>query len=272
MDQRSEQLPQKELKLKFSGKTVASLKHPDRNEDAIGFPYGEEEKGLNWAAVLDGVGGLEHGELASRIAIEVISTNLSNLDPALKSEEVEKKIKETLQQASRVVSEKVPGGATTCVIVKIVEDDNGKTAVIGSVGDSRAYLLREGNLRLITEDDSLIPVVLREEFDDTDGSDLDKYDYAIFRQRNIVTQSLGSDQEIGVHLYREKLNRGDMIILTSDGVHDNLTTREIEEVVAEGGDVAEALVEKAKNRSVIPKEENIRAKPDDISAVVVEVF
>lgn len=267
-DKSPEKSPQKELSLKFSGKTVASSRHPNRNEDAIGFPYGEEEEDLNWAAVLDGVGGKAYGDLASRTAIEVISNNLSNLIPALKPEEVEKKIKETLQKASRVVSEKVPDGATTCVVVKVVEDDNVKTAVIGSIGDSRAYIFREGNLRLITEDDSVIPVDLREKFDATDGSDLDQIDTHFFLQRNIITQSLGSGEELDVHLHSEKLKMGDKLILTSDGVYDNLTTSEITEVVAHGGKIADNLVEAAKKRST---EKHPRSKADDISAVVVEV-
>jgi len=60
----------------------------------------------------------------------------------------------------------------------------------------------------------------------------------------------------------------DKFILTTDGVHDNLTFNEMEEVVTKKGDVAKLLVEKARKRS---QGKHFRSKPDDISAVVIEV-
>ena len=147
--------------------------------------------------------------------------------------------------------------------------DSELTVLIASVGDSRAYILREGNLRLITEDDSVIPPIDRERFDETDGSDIDlKYDYAIFSMRNRLTQAIGSSDELNVHIYSEVLKKGDRIILTSHGVHDNLRTSEIRQIAGSQGDVAEELVAKAVARS---KDNLLRSKPDDISAIVMEV-
>lgn len=264
MDKSPEIIPPRELSVKISGKSEASLKHPDRNEDAISF---DEKAGF--AMVLDGIGGIAGGQEASNLARDIIRDNLYGKESDL--EAAKQHLKNVVLEASKMVKAESSAGGTTVVVVKVINADSGMTALIASVGDSRAYIFREGKLRLITEDDSVIPLKLREQFDATDGSDLDlKYDYAIFRQRNLITQSLGSgnEDELDVHLYTENLQKGDRIILTSDGVHDNLTTGEIREIAGTQEDISGKLLEKAKERS---KTDHFRAKQDDISAVVMEV-
>lgn len=265
--------PQKGLTLRFSGKTEASVRHPDRNEDVIVYPHGGEEKDLNWAAVLDGVGGAKSGDLASRTAAELLSERLSYLGSDLKLPEVYGKVKEAFLLASKRVTEEVPGGATTATIVKIVGSGSERTAVVGNVGDSRAYVFKDGKLEQVTDDDSL-PIDdgkrhISEKLDKIHSQEeLNEEELRYFMQRNVVTKVLGLAENPEPSLYSINLRMGDKIVLTSDGVHDNLTIMEIEETVSEGRDIASNLVRRAKERSI---QDHFRAKKDDISAVVVEV-
>ena len=262
MDKSPEITPPKELSIKISGKSQANFKHPERNEDTIAF-----DAKAGFAMVLDGMGGVGGAQEASNLARDVIADNLYRKENNL--EVAKQHLKNLLLEASRSVKAESGAGGTTAVVVKIVNVDSELTVLIASVGDSRAYILREGNLRLITEDDSVIPPIDRERFDETDGSDIDlKYDYAIFSMRNRLTQAIGSSDELNVHIYSEVLKKGDRIILTSDGVHDNLRTSEIRQIAGSQGDVAEELVAKAVARS---KDNLLRSKPDDISAIVMEV-
>ena len=263
MDSRSaEQLPQKELSIKISGKSEADFKHPQRDEDAIAF---DEKAGF--AMVLDGMGGLDDGDRASQAARDVIVKCIVRVKDDTDPGKVEQEIARSFNEASDQVKKKVPRSGTTAVAVKIVGVGK-KVAIVASVGDSRVYIFRDGQLRQITEDDSSIPLGLRGKFDETDGNDLDlRKEYEIFSRRNEIMQYLGSGKRLNVHLYQENLKGGDKIILTSDGVHDNLRTSEIEEI-AGSEDVANSLVSKAFVRS---KDNWLRSKPDDISAVVMEV-
>ena len=251
------------MNLSFYSMSIPSIEHPDRNEDSIAY----DAKG-SWAAVLDGLGGTKAGKEASNKALEIIKLRLDdwNQDDDFK---VEEKLKTIVEEASLAVSREVPDGLTTAVVTKIVSLDNQKIFFISSVGDSRVYLFRKATLTKITHDDSIIPKRIAEKLENaTSHSELNELEGKAFLLRSIVTQSVGQLEALEVHSYSVIATAGDKFILTTDGVHDNLTFREIEEVVGYRGDVAKLLIEKAKKRS---KEDHLRSKPDDISAVVIEV-
>lgn len=256
----------KEASFKFSGASVASLKHPDRNEDAIFYPIDGKTK---WVGVFDGVGGLVGGELASKIAVEAVSRELYGYSGSDREEVVEK-IKESILTAHKKINEKAAGSATTATVARLIEDERGKYLVVGSVGDSRAYILKEGELFRLTPDDSLAPDEVSFDLDEVSSKqglsgELESY----YRKRNLITQSLGGESEPNVHIARLGVKSGDKIVLTTDGVHDNLTRSEIEEVLKKGSAEAHDLVRLAKLRS--QEEGHIRSKKDDISAVVVQI-
>lgn len=212
-------------------------------------------------------GGLDAGYKASKKARDVIINHISRIKDNADLNQVRQEMLGSFNEASEQVEEEIPGSGTTVVAVKVVGKEK-KVAVIASVGDSRAYIFRDGNLRQITVDDSVIPIIYRELFDESDGSDLDKYDDVLFSQRKQITQYLGSNMELDVHLYEVELMEGDKIILTSDGIHDNLRKSEIRQVAELRGDVAEELVSAAFERS---RGNLFRSNPDDISAVIMEV-
>ena len=251
------------MKFRFYGKTTPSSEHPDRNEDSIAY----DTKG-GWATVLDGLGGTKAGKEASNKALEVIKLRLKDWRQE-NDFRVEEKLKTIVEEASLAVSKEVPDGLTTAVVIKIVNLDKEKIFFIASVGDSRAYLFKKGSLVQITHDDSIIPKRIAQKLENVVSADeLDDLENKAFMLRSVVTQAVGQPEVLEVHGYSVVVKAGDRFILTTNGVHDNLTFNEMEEVVAKNGNVAKLLVEKAKRRS---KENHFRAKPDDISAIVIEV-
>lgn len=251
------------MKFSFYGVSTPSSEHPDRNEDAIAY----NDKDC-WAAVLDGVGGTAAGQEASNKALEVIKLRLAKWrkDDDL---QVEERLKSVIEEASLAVSKDVPDGLTTALVSKIVRFDEEKIFFIASVGDSRAYLFRKGALIKITQDDSIIPKRIAQKFEHVTSADqLNDLEGKAFMLRSIVTQAVGQLETLEIRSYSIVLMAQDKLVLTTDGIHDNLTFDEIEEVAANKGNVAKLLVEKAKTRS---KESHFRSKPDDISAIVIEV-
>lgn len=160
---------------------------------------------------------------------------------------------------------------------------------IGSVGDSRSYLLRGQEISQLSYDDdglndmvrlklisSKLATSIREKLDE-----IKTYDELrgaagiikrVFYDRNILSNMLGKQMRRKANIAHKKLKAGDILILTSDGVHDNLTNSDIKEILlSDNEDPAKKIVEEAKKISVHPDQELIRSKPDDISAVVVHV-
>lgn len=261
MDKSPEQLPPRELKISISGNTEASLDHPDVNEDSIAF----DQQG-KWAVLLDGVGGLEAGDRASRVAKEEIVKWISRIKDNTDTGEAEQAMVGAFIEASERVNKKARRGGTTAVAVRVVGRDK-KLAVIASVGDSRVYLARRGSLEQITEDDSPIPLHLRDKLDNVnEESELARDELSYFGIRNYITQDLGQQKPLDVHTYTIELLEEDHLVLTSDGVHDNLTKSEIAQAVSAGG--VPELISSAFTRS---KSDHLRAKMDDISAIVMEV-
>lgn len=257
----------KETPFTFLSATLSSSKHPERNEDAIAFPFGDE-KGANWAAVLDGVGGQVHGDLASKTATEHVSDSLAGFESA-DIDEVQRRIEKTISEAHLKINQKAPGSATTITLAKFIEKEGKKWVVIAHVGDSRAYILRDRELFRLTQDDSPIPEEVGYNLDEAASEkDLTDQDRVYFRRRNLITQSVGGADKPHVQTQRLLVLPGDKIVLTTDGIHDNLTRKEIQEAVQKGDDEANSLTRMASLRS---QQEHFRSKKDDMSAVVVRV-
>lgn len=221
--------------LKFSGKSEASIKHPERNEDAIGY---NAQHGI--AMVLDGVGGLHGGGRASRVARDIIATRLKPIPISADPDTAKREIGSALVEASTRVLAEVPGAGATAVVAKFLEVMGERRVIIGSVGDSRAYILRGGVLRQITEDDSTtagLPLEERKALDQKlafvetqqDLAALNQRERGYWHTRNVILEMLGDKYGVSKpHVYQIALQKGDKIILTTDGIHDNLTHREIE--------------------------------------------
>lgn len=156
------------------------------------------------------------------------------------------------------------------------------TMVYAHVGDSRIYLLREHEfLQRLTIDDGLLGRLVENQMvKEEDARHIDQamhidqltdVEFSYFRLRGGITQALGGPLPPTIHADSISIYPGDRILLCTDGIHDNLTDDEIEETLREGPrtSVARLLVENALLRSRQERHITIRAKPDDISAVVI---
>ncbi len=283
--------------------SVASDGHPQRNEDTL---VADPQRGL--VAVFDGVGGSAAGEVASGIAGRVIEegwqrqleqaqpeapTTLLTQCDALDLPATLKRLLQEAHEHIRTAQKPASGAgaqrgnedqATTVALAVFCrqEDTHHYRMVYASVGDSRIYLLRPGEpLICLTEDDSFLNQLLQDDLISEEEAqridqasrpeELSSIELAYFGRRNAITQALGDAQSLSIHLGETAIGSGDRILLCTDGVHDNLTDAEIKEFMAHEPDPQQAqqLVEYAQQRSRRDRNIAMRAKPDDISAIIM---
>jgi protein phosphatase len=190
------------------------------NQDYYGV--GTARSGARWIMVADGMGGHAGGETASRIAVEAVSSVVasSQLAPDVT-------LREALESANRAVHEEARGnpklwGMGTTGVAALFSADG--VAFVANVGDSRAYRLRNGALRQITLDHSLVAELHRRGV-------LTEEEALVHPRRNEVLRSLGVEPEVIVDLHQLELEPGDLFLLCSDGLCGVLRDPEIAEVL-----------------------------------------
>ncbi len=171
----------------------------DGNEDAY---LVDDAMGL--VAVADGMGGHRAGEVASATALEALRAAVTSGRP----------LRESIEDANEAVFTKsltdtsLRGMGTTLTAGTLA---SGGTLLVGHVGDSRAYLLHDGELRQVTDDHSLVEELVRE-------GKLTADEAAVHPQRSIITRALGVDSSVVVDVYPVELVPGDRLLLCSDGL------------------------------------------------------
>jgi len=269
------------LKIEAGFSSAASESHSERNEDAV---LCDKERGI--FGVFDGLGGHQAGEVASSIARDCVAQRLRSISENANAEEVEQTMIQALAETNEKIKdeelkdETLRGMGTTATVVYLTKAGDKNVAVVGHLGDSRAYVFsREKGLNQITLDDG----IFRDLVEDEESAfllqkkisnaeiieDLTPEEQTAFKSRNIVKAALGKG-EPEIKIYTIPFEAGKSLILTSDGVHDNLTEREIQEILEKFDEAdlrARHLIEAAAARS--RDQEHLRAKADDMSAVVV---
>jgi protein phosphatase len=158
-------------------------------------------------AVADGMGGALAGELASRLAVEAVEASADG------SGEVAERVASLVQAANHSVYERsrsdtsVSGMGTTMTLALV----EGGVVTIGHVGDSRAYLVRDGELRQVTNDHSLVAELMR-------SGKLTAEEAEHHPQRSVITRALGTDPDVDVDIYEVEAEPGDVFLLCSDGL------------------------------------------------------
>jgi PPM family protein phosphatase len=191
------------------------------NEDALLLGGGKDE---TLFVVADGIGGFEAGEVASSLAVDV----LKDLQP-------DEPFKAAIGEANRRIvaagrgDEKLSGMGTTVVAIRFGGKQGEPVAEVAHVGDSRAYLMRGGDMNPITEDHSLVAELVR-------SGDLTRDEAAEHPQKNLITRALGADEEVDVDTSILPIEAGDRILLCSDGLSDMVSETVISEILAESQD------------------------------------
>jgi serine/threonine protein phosphatase PrpC len=157
-------------------------------------------------AVADGMGGAQAGEVASRLAAEALRDDGGDGSG-------EDRVNELVQTANRRVYERATADAAasgmgTTITVALVGGDD---VTIGHVGDSRAYLIRDGELTQVTEDHSLVGELIR-------SGKLSPEEAESHPQRSVITRALGTDPDVDVDVFSVQTAPGDLFLLCSDGL------------------------------------------------------
>jgi serine/threonine protein phosphatase PrpC len=209
------------------------------------------------AAVADGMGGHSAGEVASAIAIEELAA-LGERGPWENETAATDDLKQAILRANRRIREmaasdrKLNGMGTT--LVALLQD--GDMVHVANVGDSRGYLLRQGELSQVTVDHSLVQELV-------DDGRLSPEDAERHPQRSVITRALGIDHEVEFDLFTYKLQVGDRLLLCSDGLSDVVETTQIRNVL-----LRVRSPQKAARQLITVANE--QGGPDNITVIVVD--
>jgi PPM family protein phosphatase len=209
------------------------------------------------AAVADGMGGHSAGEVASAIAIEELAA-LGERGPWENETAATDDLKAAILRANRRIREmaasdrKLNGMGTT--LVALLED--GDMVHVANVGDSRGYLLRQGELSQVTVDHSLVQELV-------DDGRLSPEDAERHPQRSVITRALGIDPEVEFDLFTYKLQVGDRLLLCSDGLSDVVEPTQIRNVL-----LRVRSPQKAARQLITVANE--QGGPDNITVIVVD--
>jgi len=247
------------------GHSIGKLR--DHNEDALftlsttllsdsdALPFG-------LYLVADGMGGHQHGEMASGVAIRAMASHvigqlyspLFSLSPVSLEQSLQEIMETGIQNAHRAILQQAPGGGSTLTGVLAL----GEQLTIAHVGDSRAYLVHEGgHLELLTRDHSLVKRLVELGQITTDEA-------AVHPQRNVLYRALGQGEPIDAEITTTPLPPSGHLLICSDGLWGLVPEDEIYRIVTSSPSPAEAcqrLVEAA----------NDAGGPDNITAILVRV-
>jgi serine/threonine protein phosphatase PrpC len=212
-------------------------------------------------AVADGMGGHAAGEVASQIAIEALEDAMSEdswrADGA-SSKDIFKRLEEAFKEGNRRICESVITrgewrGMGTTIVALVASGDR---ALIGHVGDSRAYLLRDGRLVRLTNDHSWVSEQVRLGL----LTDEEAHKHPM---RNIITRALGNREDLEVDVTEERFLPGDIFLLCSDGLSSMLSDDEIRRTLSEQAPDPEKACRELVDQA------NERGGEDNITVVVL---
>ena len=206
-------------------------------------------------AVADGMGGHAAGEVASHKAMDVLFKHYY--------EDMDIDLGRGLEQAfwaanaeiyAQAAANSEHSGMGTTLVAAVIQDDG---LLIANVGDSRAYLIENGQARQLSQDHSWVS-------EQVEAGLLTEAEAQVHTYRNIITRSMGSRPDVDVDSFGETLEVGDALLLCSDGLSNEVQATEIARIVSEAEDSAEAaglLIDLA----------NERGGHDNTTAVVIRV-
>ena len=178
------------------------------NQDTFRMEY-DNQTGRGLFLVCDGMGGAAAGEVASGLAADAFLQNMDNCwKERFDGVDFKARLLEAYTQANEVVydaSRANPdyAGMGTTMVAAICGDGQ---ALVGNVGDSRAYFLDENGMRQITEDHSLVTELMKR-------GDLTPYQASRHPSRNVITRAIGADATVQCDTFAEQIKPGNFLLL-----------------------------------------------------------
>ncbi|MEX2180801.1 MAG: Stp1/IreP family PP2C-type Ser/Thr phosphatase [Gemmatimonadaceae bacterium] len=225
------------------------------NEDNF-FAEADDKRGV--FVVADGMGGHAAGEVASEMAVQIVARQLLPMSSA--SEAGAAALMATsLQDANKAIYERMLAetdkqGMGTTASVMVLSDDG---YLIGQIGDSRVYLLRDGALTQLTKDHSYVQ-------EQVDAGLLTPEQARYHPYSNVITRCVGASEEVEADIYSGEAKVGDVFLLASDGLTGMVDDRRLQQLLlarSGPGRIVDSLIAEANGRGGL----------DNITAIVIQV-
>lgn len=215
----------------------------ESNQDA--YAVGEFPEEVAWAVVCDGMGGAAGGNIASALAVKVISDKINaSYRPSMKDSSIKNLLDSALVAANLEVYDLADAkpelnGMGTTVVCAIVRDGY---AYIAHAGDSRAYIFNGDTLKQVTTDHSLVQNLV-------DKGEITQQEAENHPNKNLITRAIGVDKSIDIDFDEISLSNDEILILCTDGLSNYVTNDEMISEVNDGRyyAFADRLVKKANN-------------------------
>ena len=208
--------------------------------------------------VADGMGGHAAGEVASEMAVRIISREIGSLR-GVTDDQAGERIQRAIVSANEAIFERTlsehdkRGMGTTTTVLALLPG----RYLVGQVGDSRAYLLRNGSFLQLTKDHSYVQ-------EQVDAGLLTPEQARVHPYSNVITRCVGAGSEVVPDLYFGTLNPGDVLLLASDGLTGMLEDEQLARIL-EAGEGPQSWVDR------MIAEANRRGGLDNITAIIVKI-
>jgi len=215
----------------------------ESNQDA--YAVGELPGDVAWAVVCDGMGGAAGGNIASKLAVKVISDKITScFNDKMRDSSIKNLLDSAITAANIEVYDMADAhselrGMGTTVVCAIVRHD---TVYIAHAGDSRAYIVQDGNVSQITTDHSVVQNLI-------DSGEITIEEAEHHPNKNLITRAVGVDKKIEIDFDQYDLNEKDTLILCTDGLSNFVSTQDLLNDVQDGQyyAFADRLVKRANN-------------------------
>jgi PPM family protein phosphatase len=226
------------------------------NEDNF---YADANSARGLFIVADGMGGHAAGEVASEMAVQIVTRELMPIR-SVTDEGVVERVAAALRSANlaiftRTIEEVDKQGMGTTASVLLLADGH---YLIGQVGDSRVYLLRDGALRQLTKDHSYVQ-------EQVDAGFLTPEQARYHPYSNVITRCVGASDNVEPDIYVGEVKTGDLFLVASDGLTGMVDDRRLQQLLmsrATPGRLVDALIAEANGRGGL----------DNITAIIVQVM
>jgi protein phosphatase len=225
------------------------------NEDSF-FAEADSRRGVFMVA--DGMGGHAAGEVASEMAVQIVARSLLQIESVMQPDAAERTA-QSLRDANRAIYDRMLAendkqGMGTTASVLVLSDGH---YLVGQIGDSRIYMLRDGALVQLTKDHSYVQ-------EQVDAGLLTPEQARYHPYSNVITRCVGASETVEPDLYAGEARIGDVFLVASDGLTGMVDDRRLQQILlarSGPGRIVDTLISEANGRGGL----------DNITAIVVQV-